>query len=277
MIDDHCHLDFADGDEEMDVAEHARRAAAAGVDGQITIGCDLPGARWTARLMQDPARPDSLRGGVALHPNDAALHARGHDHDGTPLVPLDEALAEIADLARTPGIITVGETGLDWFRTSRREERARTAQIDAFRAHIALAKELGLPMQIHDRDAHRDVLEVLDADGAPERAVLHCFSGDAEFARECVDRGFYLSFAGTITFKNSDGVRAGCAEAGPGRILVETDAPFLTPVPYRGRPNSSYLIPLTMQTIAEVTGQTLEDACRSVRATATEVYGWPAA
>ncbi len=130
-------------------------------------------------------------------------------------------------------------------------------------------------MQIHDRDAHRDVLEVLDADGAPERTVLHCFSGDAEFARACVERGFYLSFAGTVTFKNSQPLREALADVGLGRVMVETDAPFLTPpVPYRGRPpNSSYLIPLTMATIAETTGTELEEACRIVRATTEEVYG----
>src|SRR5699024_5812849 len=122
----------------------------------------------------------------------------------------------------------VGETGLDWFRTSRRDEQARAAQIDSFRAHIALAKELDLPLQIHDRDAHRDVLEVLEADGAPERTVLHCFSGDAEFARACVDRGWYLSFAGTVTFKNAADLRAALAEVGLGQVMVETDAPFLT-------------------------------------------------
>src|SRR5699024_752125 len=119
-----------------------------------------------------------------------------------------------------------------------------------------------------------DVLEVLEADGAPERTVLHCFSGDAEFARACVDRGWYLSFAGTVTFKNAADLRDALAEVGLGQVMVETDAPFLTPVPYRGRPNSSYLIPHTMATIAEVTGTDLEQACRTIRATTQDVYGW---
>ena len=123
----------------------------------------------------------------------------------------------------------------------------------------------------------RDVLEVLEADGAPERTVFHCFSGDAEFARQCTDRGWYLSFAGTVTFKNAAELRGALAEVGLGRVMVETDAPFLTPVPYRGRPNSSYLIPLTMATIAETTGTTLEQACRAVRGTTQDVYGWPEA
>lgn len=277
VIDNHCHLDFADGDQELSVPDHVERAARVGVDGMITIGSDLEAARWTDRLMADPDRPASLRGGVAVHPNEAALHARGHDHDGEPMVALDEAIAEVAQLIRTDGMVTVGETGLDWFRTSRKDEQARTAQVEAFRAHIALAKEMGLPMQIHDREAHRDVLEVLDADGAPERTVLHCFSGDAEFARACVDRGFYLSFAGNVTFKNAEHLRSALAEVGIDRVMVETDAPFLTPMPYRGRPNSSYLVPLTMAQIAESAGVGLEEACRRVRRTTREVYGWPAA
>lgn len=272
MIDNHCHLDFADGDESLDVHEHVARAAAVGIDAQITIGSDLEAVRWTAELLASEACPPSLHGGVAVHPNEAALHARGMDHEGRALIGLDDAIAEVATLLRGPGMVVVGETGLDWFRTSRKDEAARAAQIESFRAHIALAKELDLPMQIHDRDAHRDVLEVLEADGAPERTVFHCFSGDAEFARTCVDRGWYLSFAGTVTFKNAGGLRAALAEVGLGQIMVETDAPFLTPVPYRGRPNSSYLIPHTMQTIAEVTGTGLEQACRTIRATTQDVY-----
>ncbi|MGP5197815.1 TatD family hydrolase [Brachybacterium alimentarium] len=277
VIDNHCHLDFADGDQALDVHDHVARAAAVGVDAQITIGSDVEAVRWTAELLASESCPPSLRGGVAVHPNEAALHARGADHEGNPLIGLDEAISEVSTLLRGPGMVVVGETGLDWFRTSRDDETARTAQIDAFRAHIALAKELGLPMQIHDRDAHRDVLDVLEADGAPERTVFHCFSGDAEFARACADRGYYLSFAGNVTFKNAGYLREALAEVGLGQVMVETDAPFLTPVPHRGRPNSSYLIPLTMATIADVTGTELEQACRTIRATTQQVYGWPEA
>ncbi|GAA1487015.1 TatD family hydrolase [Brachybacterium fresconis] len=275
VIDNHCHLDFADGERSLSIDDHVAHAAAAGIDGQITIGSDLEAVRWTAALLASDACPPSLRGGVAVHPNEAALHARGTDHDGAALIGLGAAIAEVSELLRGPGMVVVGETGLDWFRTSRTDEQARAAQIESFRAHIALAKELDLPLQIHDRDAHRDVLEVLEADGAPERTVFHCFSGDAEFARTCVDRGWFLSFAGTVTFKNAADLRAALTEVGLGRVMVETDAPFLTPVPYRGRPNSSYLIPLTMATIAEVTDTSLEEACRVVRATTEQVYGWP--
>src|SRR5699024_1916790 len=277
VIDNHCHLDFADGDEQLGVHDHVARAAAAGIDAQITIGSDLEAVRWTAALLASEHCPPSLRGGVAVHPNEAALHARGHDHEGRTLIGLDAAIGEVSELLRGPGMVVVGETGLDWFRTSRRDEQARAAQIDSFRAHIALAKELDLPLQIHDRDAHRDVLEVLEADGAPERTVLHCFSGDAEFARACVDRGWYLSFAGTVTFKNAADLRAALAEVGLGQVMVETDAPFLTPVPHRGRPRSSSLIPHPMATIAGVTGTDLAQACRTIRTTTQDVYGWPEA
>ncbi|WP_246956771.1 TatD family hydrolase [Brachybacterium sp. Marseille-Q7125] len=272
VIDNHCHLDFSDGDTALSIADHVRLAAEAGIDAQITIGSDLEAVRWTAALLASEDCPPSLRGGVAVHPNEAALHARGHDHQGREMVDLETAIAEVSELVRGRGMVTVGETGLDWFRTSRKDEQARAAQIDSFRAHIALAKELDLPMQIHDRDAHQDVLEVLLADGAPERTVFHCFSGDAEFARTCVEHGWYLSFAGTVTFKNSVPLREALAAVGLGPVMVETDAPFLTPVPYRGRPNSSYLIPHTMATIAEVTGTDLEQACRAVRATTLDVY-----
>jgi TatD DNase family protein len=276
VIDNHCHLDFADGEQPLSLTEHVERAARAGIRAQITIGSDREASHWTARLLASEECPETLRGGVAVHPNEAALHARGQDHEGREMIGLEDAIAEIAELLHGPGMVVVGETGLDWFRTSRQDEQARAAQISSFRAHIALAKELNLPLQIHDRDAHQDILEVLDADGAPERTVLHCFSGDAAFARECADRGYYLSFAGTVTFKNAQNLRDALAEVGLGQVMVETDAPFLTPVPYRGRPNSSYLIPLTMAQIAESTGSDLEHACRTIETTTREVYGWPA-
>ncbi|MDO5662321.1 MAG: TatD family hydrolase [Brachybacterium sp.] len=274
VIDNHCHLDFADGESERTLEDHIGTAREAGIIGQITIGSDLEAARWTARVLAAEPR---LRGGVAIHPNEAAQHARGAAHDGTPMPPLDEAIAEIAELVRGPGMVTVGETGLDWFRTSKKDPQAREAQIAAFRSHIALAKETGLPMQIHDRDAHQDVLDVLDADGAPERTILHCFSGDADFARACVERGFYLSFAGNVTFSGAGDLRGALEAVGIDRVLVETDAPFLTPVPYRGRPNSSYLIPLTMAQIAASAGVDLDEACRRVHATTVEVYDWEGA
>ncbi|MBC7552220.1 MAG: TatD family hydrolase, partial [Cellulomonas sp.] len=143
----------------------------------------------------------------------------------------------------------------------------------ASRAHLALAKELGLALQIHDRDAHAEVLEVLARDGAPERTVFHCFSGDAAMARFCAAQGWYLSFAGPITIPNNSALRDALREVPLAQVLVETDAPYLTPHPYRGRPNAPYLLPLTVRTVAEVQGVDLDSACRALAATSQDVYG----
>ncbi len=188
----------------------------------VQIGCDLPGARWAVEAAR---AHEQLVAGVALHPNEAPLLARA----GT----LDDALAEIDALAADPVVRAVGETGLDYYRTG---EDGRPDQEASFRAHIEMAKRHGKALVIHDRDAHDDVLRVLEEAGAPDRVVFHCFSGDAAMAEHCAARGYWLSFAGTVTFKNADGLRAALAVAPLDRLLVETDAPYLTPVPYRGRP-----------------------------------------
>ena len=261
VVDNHCHLDIADGD--WLVTEQALAAAAAvGVPRIVQIGCDLPGARWA---VEAAATYDGLVAGVALHPNEAPrLAAEGR---------LDEALAEIETLAQAhPKVRAVGETGLDHFRTG---EEGRAAQVESFRRHIDLAKRLDKTLVIHDRDAHDEVLEVIDAEGAPERWVMHCFSGDADVARRCLDRGAHLSFAGTVTFKNAQPLRDALAVVPRDRLLVETDAPYLTPTPYRGRPNASYLVPLTMRAMAEVRGDDLETLCRAVDANTDTAFGGP--
>jgi len=180
---------------------------------------------------------------VALHPNEAPrLAGRGA---------FEDTWAEIERLAADPHVRAVGETGLDHFRTG---EDGRADQEHSFRLHIDLAKRLGKTLVIHDRDAHDDVLRVMDDEGAPERVVMHCFSGDADFARACLERGYWLSFAGTVTFKNAAELRDALLVTPRDRLLVETDAPFLTPVPYRGRPNAPYLIPITVRALAAVRG-----------------------
>jgi TatD DNase family protein len=259
VVDGHTHLDHED---EAAVGALLLAAARVGVDRSVQIGCDLPAARWTVEAVQ---RHPALVGGVALHPNLApALAAAGG---------LDAALAEIADLATRDRVRVVGETGLDWFRTDRSDDAARRAQEESFRAHIELAKRLGLPLQIHDRDAHDDVLRVLADAGAPERTVLHCFSGDAQLARHCVEQGWYLSFAGTVTFRNAGPLRAALAEVPLGQLQVETDAPYLTPAPWRGRPNAGYLVPLTVRTVATVLDRPLEQVCAALAGTADHLYG----
>jgi TatD DNase family protein len=164
----------------------------------------------------------------------------------------------------------VGETGLDYFRTG---PDGRAAQRRSFAAHIALARELDRTLVIHDRDAHDDVLAMLDEHGVPERTVMHCFSGDPDFARSCLERGCYLSFAGTVTFKNADSLRAALRVTPADRVLVETDAPYLTPVPYRGRPNASYLVPTTVRAMAAVRGDDLGSLCAAIDANTDRAYG----
>lgn len=258
------------------VGGHLARAAAVGVDRVVTVGCDLPSVAWTLRAV----RAHRVLGAVAIHPNEAVLHAgvrelapdglepapRPH-HD----VPLDQAIARVADAARADGRIrAIGETGLDHFRAG---ERGREVQVAAFRAHVALAKELGLPLQIHDRDAHAAVVEVLERDGAPERTVFHCFSGDAELARLCTSRGWYLSFAGSVTFASARDLRAALHVTPLDRLLLETDAPYLAPHPHRGRPNGPYLVAATARAVAGELGVGLAELCEAVSRTSEDLYG----
>ncbi|NMR20651.1 TatD family hydrolase [Cellulomonas fimi] len=281
VVDNHTHLDLdpepADGEVAPTLADQLARAAAVGVPRMVQIGCDLDAARWTDRVVREH---EALLGGVAIHPNEATLFAGATDvgPDGLPPRPREEharglaaAIAEIAELARgNDRIRVIGETGLDLFRSG---SDGRAAQVESFRDHIALAKELGLALQIHDRDAHAEVLEVLERDGAPDRTVFHCFSGDAELARVCAERGWFVSIAGPVTFTSNHELRAALREVPLGQLLVETDAPYLTPHPFRGRPNAPYLVPLTVRAVAEVLGIDLERVCRTIAATSEAVYG----
>jgi TatD DNase family protein len=259
VVDNHCHLDISDGDW-LETGEAIARASEVGVRRIVQIGCDLPGAAWAVAAA---AEHDALVAGVALHPNEAPrLEADGR---------LSEALAEIERLAGGHDKVrAVGETGLDFFRTG---PEGRDAQVTSFARHIDLAKRLDKTLVIHDRDAHDAVLDVLDAEGAPDRWVMHCFSGNPRFARACLDRGAYLSFAGTVTFKNAQPLRDALVVAPRDRILVETDAPFLTPTPYRGRPNASYLVPVTMRAMAEVRGADLAALCEAVDTNTEVAFG----
>ncbi|WP_402843476.1 TatD family hydrolase [Microbacterium sp. GXS0129] len=236
VYDNHAHLEILDGDEPLSLDEQLERAASVGVAGVINAGGDIESSRWCAHAAATHPR---VLAAVAIHPNDAPLYEAAGK--------LDEAIAVIDELAAQPRVRAIGETGLDFFRT---DDDGRPAQYRSFEAHIALAKKHDIAMQIHDRDAHREVLDTLARVGAPERTVFHCFSGDAEMARECADAGYYLSFAGNITFKNAQNLRDALRVTPVERILVETDAPFLTPTPYRGRPNASYLIPITLRAMA---------------------------
>ena len=260
VVDNHCHLDIArDGFDLPDIQAVIDASTAVGVPRIVQIGCDLPSARFTVEVID---RYAALLGGVALHPNEAPkLHDLGE---------LDSAKAEIELLASHPRVRVIGETGLDYFRTG---TEGIAAQQDSFRWHIDLAKRTGKPLQIHDRDAHEDVLRILAEEGAPEHTVLHCFSGDMAMARECVELGYWLSFSGTVTFKNARDLRNALSVTPMDNLLVETDAPFLTPVPHRGATNSPYLVPLTVRAMAGVLNVDVPSLCTAVAANSEHVYG----
>lgn len=265
VVDNHCHMDMPPRDvDAMTIDEALDRAAAVNITRIVQVGCDLPGARWAVETAQ---AYDSVVAAVALHPNEAPRLAEAGKLEG--------ALAEIDALAGAGDHVrAIGETGLDYFRTG---DEGKEAQHHSFREHIRMAKRHNKALMIHDRDAHADVLEVLDDEGIPDRTVMHCFSGDADFARQCVERGAFLSYAGTVTFKNAANLREALLVTPRDRILVETDAPFLTPSPHRGQPNASYLIPLTVRLMAETLGISAGDLCRDINTNTDRAYGgsWP--
>jgi TatD DNase family protein len=260
VVDNHTHLDLSrDGNGAPDIQAVIEAATAVGVPRMVQIGCDLPGARFTLEVID---RYAALLGGVALHPNEAPrLADRGE---------LDSARSEIELFASHPRVRVIGETGLDYFRTG---TEGVSAQQDSFRWHIDLAKRTGKTLQIHDRDAHEDVLRILAEEGAPRHTVLHCFSGDIAMARECVQRGYFLSFAGTVTFKNAIGLRNALAVTPTENLLVETDAPYLTPVPHRGATNAPYLVPLTVRAMAAVLSTDVPSLCIALAANSELLYG----
>jgi len=260
VYDNHTHLDH-DRDRsgpQLEPREQLDRASSVGVRGVVQVGTDLETSRWSAELASHEPR---VLAAVALHPNDAALLGGA----------LDEQLAGIDELAQRPRVRAIGETGLDFFRTT--DDAGRAAQLRSFEAHIAIAKERNLALQIHDRDAHAEVVATLRRVGAPERTVFHCFSGDAEFAKLVSDEGWFLSFAGTVTFKNADPLRDALDVIPRSRILIETDAPYLTPMPFRGRLNSSYLLPHTLRAMAAHLGTDASMLAAQISSNTELVYG----
>ncbi|MEU9377927.1 TatD family hydrolase [Streptomyces sp. NPDC048255] len=272
VADSHTHLDMQSGT----VEEGLAKAASVGVTTVVQVGCDVKGSRWAA---ETAAAYENVHATVALHPNEAPRIVHG-DPDGWSRQgartgggegALDDALAEIEALAALDHVKAVGETGLDYFRTG---PEGMAAQERSFRAHIEIAKRQGKALVIHDREAHADVLRVLREEGAPERTVFHCYSGDAEMARECAAAGYYMSFAGTVTFKNAAPLREALAVAPLELVLVETDAPYLTPAPYRGRPNAPYLIPLTVRAMAAVRGLDEDVMATALAANTARAFGY---
>lgn len=258
VVDSHTHLDTTEHVAGLPVEQALAKAAEVNVTRLAQIGCDVDGSRWAVEIARK--HPEVIAT-VALHPNEAAR--LGDD--------LDDAIAAIADLAGDPQVRGIGETGLDYFRTKAGE--GHDLQKQSFRAHIALAKEHDKTLVIHDRDAHDDILEVLDAEGCPERIIMHCFSGDADFARECVARGAWLSFPGPVTYKANEALREAARVTPADRILVETDAPYLVPVPWRGHPNASYVMPHTVRFLADLREEPLEEFCQRLTDNAFAAYG----
>ncbi|MEV7467315.1 TatD family hydrolase [Streptomyces kronopolitis] len=272
VADSHTHLDMQEGS----VEEALAKAASVGVTTVVQVGCDLAGSRWAA---ETAAAHEAVHATVALHPNEAPRIVLG-DPDGWSRqgareaggdAALDTALAGIDELAALPQVRGIGETGLDHFRTG---PEGIAAQERSFRAHIEIAKRHGKALVIHDREAHDDVLRILREEGAPERVVFHCYSGDAEMARICAAAGYFMSFAGNVTFKNAQPLRDALAVAPPELVLVETDAPFLTPAPYRGRPNAPYLVPVTLRAMAEVKGMTEDALATAVAANTARAFDY---
>ena len=266
VYDNHTHLDpsvgsgrpLAEGGA-LDYREHLDRASSVGVRGIVQVGTDVESSRWSAETAAIEPR---MLAAVAIHPNETPRL----DEAGA----LDAALAVIDELAARPRVRAIGETGLDYYRTG---PEGREAQQRAFEAHIRMAKEHNLALQIHDRDAHADVLETLRRVGAPERTVFHCFSGDAELARECADNGWFMSFAGTATFKNAQNLRDALDVAPRNLLLLETDAAYLTPIPHRGRLNAPYLLPHTLRAIAAHLGTDPSMLAAQISSNTEYVYG----
>ncbi len=259
VVDAHTHLDACGATGVAGVRAMVDRAAAVGVAAVVTVADDMTSARW---VVQASSWDDRVFAAVALHPTRTATMT-------------DADRAEIERLARAPRVVAVGETGLDYYWT-RVDPGCPSpeAQLDAFRWHIDLAKRVGKPLMIHDRDAHSDVLAVLEQEGPPHTVVFHCFSGDAAMARTCVDAGYVLSFSGTVTFRNARALRAAAALVPDGQLLVETDAPFLTPHPHRGKANEPVNLPYTVRDLAALRGQDVAELAASSSAAAERLFGF---
>ncbi|BCN62803.1 YchF/TatD family DNA exonuclease [Rhodococcus hoagii] len=260
LVDAHTHLDACGATDAESTRAIVDRAASVGVERIVTVADDLAAARFAVNAANWDER---VFAAVAIHPTRANT--------------LDDATkAEIERLASDPRVVAVGETGLDLYWPGKLDGCATVEeQEDGFRWHIDLAKRLGKPLMIHNREADTDLLRVLDAEGAPETVIFHCFSSDSAMARACVDAGYVLSFSGTVSFKNAKALREAALSVPSDQLLVETDAPYLTPHPYRGAPNQSYCLPYTLRALAEVRGEDPIEVAKASTATAERVYRLP--
>jgi TatD DNase family protein len=258
LVDAHTHLDACGATGADEVRAIADRAAAVGVGAIVTVADDLDSARWVIRAAD---ADDRVYAAVALHPTRAGALTGA-------------ARAEIEGLAAHPRVVAIGETGLDLYWPGRLAGCADpAAQRDAFAWHIDLAKRTGKPLMIHNRDADAEVLDVLRAEGAPDTVIFHCFSSGRAMAHSCVDAGWVLSLSGTVSFRNVTDLREAVPLIPHGQLLVETDAPFLTPHPYRGAPNEPYCLPYTVRALAELLGVPAVELAQTTTGNAQRVYG----
>ena len=255
VVDGHTHLDACGCVVAADVGAAMDRAAAVGVRQVVTVGDDLGSARWAAEAA---GWHRDLYAAVAVHPTRA-------DTLDAP------ARAELTRLAALPRVVAVGETGLDYYW----DAAPHAVQAEAFAWHIDLAKRVHKPLMIHDRDAHEDVLAILAAEGAPDVVIFHCFSGGPEMARTCVKAGYHVSFAGPVSFRNARDLAEAARLVPDELLMVETDAPFLTPHPHRGKRNEPYALPYTVRALAAIRSQDVRDLCERVTLTTRTVYGLP--
>ncbi|MGW5754253.1 TatD family hydrolase [Nocardia rhamnosiphila] len=257
LVDAHTHLDACGATDAASVAEMVDRAAAVGVGRVVTVADDLDAARWAVRAAN---WDDRVYAAVALHPT------RANALD-------DAARTELEKLVADPRVVAVGETGLDYYWPGKLEGCADVeTQIEGFRWHIDLAKRIGKPLMIHNREADHDLLTVLLDEGAPETVIFHCFSSDANMAVSCVAEGYVLSFSGTASFKNAHELREAVRVVPDEQLLFETDAPYLTPHPYRGAPNEPYCLPYTVRAVAEIRGQDPDELAEISTANARRIY-----
>ena len=258
--DNHTHLEIADGDQPMNYQDHLALANQVGILGAVQVGVTLESSRWSAEVAASEPR---LLAAVAIHPNEAAKYETQED--------LDIDIDEIAKLAGQERVRAIGETGLDFFRTE--SEQGKRFQQHSFERHIQIAKDHNIALQIHDRDAHDQVVETLMRVGAPSKVVFHCYSGDIELAKICAEQGWYTSFAGNITIKRNQHLRDSLKHMPVDKILVETDAPFLTPEPFRGRPNAPYLVPITVRFMAAELDMDADELAGQLSQNTVAVYG----
>ena len=258
--DNHTHLEIADGDQPMNYKDHLALANQVGILGAVQVGVTLESSRWSAEVA---ASDNRLLAAVAIHPNEAARYESKQA--------LDTDIDGIAALASQERVRAIGETGLDFYRTE--SEQGKNFQHHSFERHIQIARDHNLALQIHDRDAHLEVVETLLRVGAPERVVFHCYSGDLELAKICAQHGWYTSFAGNITIKRNEHLRDSLKYMPIDKILVETDAPFLTPEPLRGRPNAPYLVPITVRFMAAELGLDADELSGQLAKNTVAVYG----